>query len=436
MTTESTEAERSLVALVDAYGRRITPAFLDQHDTGNAVASPLGVWLLLAACSGAASGQDLIELEDTLGCSAADALGQLRRFLEEPPRALHSALALWVRQADHTTALVDWSASLPHQVERGPIPSQLHADEWADRHTAGLIPRFPLDLTPLTRVVLSSALATRVSWATPFEVVPAAFYLGESSPWRDVVENVLFEMHPASPTMLVETEAAGVVAAHFALANEDLAVMSVAADPSLPHQVVFEAASEVAGICRSDRVARATLSLYDLPLGRGHSWEITEHEVRGPAPKRRPEHIEGAVLVQWRAESTLDLLASGSFGVGPAISSLLGLIGPSPEGDLAQAVQSAVAHYTTSGFEAAALSVLTLLTGSSDWPDTPRDTHIERRATLYFDHPYAVVALAGTETDFRRVRLRHPDSYCLPLFCAWVAEPEEPDEPEDERDLS
>jgi hypothetical protein len=180
-------------------------------------------------------------------------------------------------------------------------------------------------------------------------------------------------------------------------------------------------------------VARATLSLYDLPLGRGHSWEITEHEVQGPAPKRRPEHIDGAVLVQWRAESTLDLLASGSFGVEPAVLSLFGLIGPSLEGDLAQAVQSAVAHYTTSGFEAAALSAMTI--DCLGLPDTPRDTHIERRATLLFDHPYAVVALAGTETDFRRVRLRHPDSYCLPLFCAWVAEPEEPDEPEDERDL-
>ena len=46
-----------LVGLVDAYARRVYPAVLAHHDA-ESVSSPLGIWLLLAACVGAAGGED------------------------------------------------------------------------------------------------------------------------------------------------------------------------------------------------------------------------------------------------------------------------------------------------------------------------------------------------------------------------------------------
>ena len=142
MSVKPIEGQQNLPALVDVYCRQVTPAVLEQHQNGS-VSSPLGIWLLLAACVTAAVGSDLERLEDVLGCSAPEAATLLAEFLETPSPALHSALALWVSTSDRTTALVDWSAGLPPSVERGPIPSQADADAWAARRTSGLIDRSP-----------------------------------------------------------------------------------------------------------------------------------------------------------------------------------------------------------------------------------------------------------------------------------------------------
>lgn len=387
------------------------------------MSSPLGIWLLLAGCSTAASGDNQRAIEKALGCPTAEAATLLSRFLEAPPAALHSALALWVRSADRTSPLVDWSSSLPPQVERGPIPSQKDADAWADRHTMGLINQFPIEITKLTRLILASVLATKVTWQEPLEVVPAAEHLRDSSPWFDRLQNVLLDRSPIIPLMLARTEAAGVVAVHFAVATEDLAVVAVAADPTLDRGLALEAAYEIAERCRYDDLAGARCSLFDLPLGEGHSWEITEEVVPSFTAGEHSEEIESAVLAAWSIRGDLDLKVGG-FGIEPTLDVLLGLIGPSPLGDKSDAVQSAIASYTPTGFEAAAMSILSLRARGMR---PPTEKGLQRRARLIFDHPYAAIALAGTTSDFRRARAGHTETFCLPLFSAWVAEPRNPD---------
>jgi len=414
--------ERSLPSLIDDYGRRVCAAVLEQHP-GNSVASPLGTWLLLAACASATTGADMEMLEEVLGCSTAEAAVHLRRFLDDPPPALLSALALWVRKEDLTTPLVEWSASLPSQVERGPLPSQAAADAWTDRHSLGLIPRFPLRISDLTRLLLVSVLATKVSWERSFDVVRAADHLSPSSPWADRLERALMEELPGPSTMLAATEAAGVVAVHLAQAVEELAVLSVVADPAVERAQVLEAAHELARLCRDDALASARVSLFDLPLGRGHSWEITEHE-RLSTEAGRSETVTSAVLVAWDAENSTDLRRSPVFGADVALAALLNLIGTDPRGDTLRAVQSARASYSTVGFEAAAADVF-FLEARGISRRRPDQSVIERRVKLLFDHPYAALALAGGSNDFRRARAGHSENFCLPLFAAWVAEPSE-----------
>jgi hypothetical protein len=421
MPTEPERTRQSLVSLIDTYCRRVCGPIVDQHP-GSFVASPLGTWLLLATCASAAAGQDKQALEDALGCPCEEAAEHLRRFLDEPPPALHSAFALWVRKEDHTTPLVECSASLPRQVERGPVPTKQAADAWAERQTDGLIRAFPDDLPSTTRLVLASVLATRVSWETPFAAVRASDHLTPSSPWRDDVSQVLLDESPSSLTTLATTEAAGVVAVHFAQGAEDIGVLSVAADPTVARAQVVEAALELARLCRDDALASARTSLFDLPLGRGHSWELTEHEVLTSEPGRS-EMIEGAVLVAWEAESRTDLSDSPAFGIESAAATLFGLIGSHPVGDELRAVQSARARYTPTGFEAAAISSMAITLGASGHFETEKG--IERRAKLVLDHPYAAVALAGRSSDFRRARAGHSETFCLPLFVAWVTEPSE-----------
>jgi Serpin (serine protease inhibitor) len=425
VATTPARSETPFAALIDAFGRRVCPAVLEQHER-NSVASPLGIWLLLAACSSAASGGDRDALEEVLGCTAREAVDLLGRFLDHPPSAIHTAVALWVRDWDITPALMDWNATLPSRVEAGAMPSQAEADLWADRHTLGLINRFPLRIERLTRLVLASAIATKVSWKTPFEVVDGDEHLRASSPWRGSLSRVLLARETGMPMMLATTEAAGVVAVHLALAEEDLGVVSVAAAPEVERRLVVEAAYEIAARYREDDLASARCSLFDLPLGSGHSWELTEREVPTDVAGKRSEGVESAVLTAWHARCRLDLKASELFAAEPALRALIELIGPHPEEDETDAVHSAVASYTPTGFEAGALTALGIILGEAP---PPTATGLERRARLCFDHPHAALALAGSRSDFYRSRAGHSEMFGLPLFAAWVDTPEEAEAP-------
>jgi hypothetical protein len=159
----------------------VYPAVLDQKPD-EFVCSPLGVWLLLAACVSAADGDKRIALEGALGCSGDEAAQLLEVFMASPPSALSAAIAVWVGVADATPQLADWARALPDAVESGFMPTKREADAWADRNTLGLIKSFPLQIDAATRIVLASALATKVSWPIPFDVVAANEHLGEASP--------------------------------------------------------------------------------------------------------------------------------------------------------------------------------------------------------------------------------------------------------------
>lgn len=107
--------------------------------------------------------------------------------------------------------------------------------------------------------------------------------------------------------------------------------------------------------------------------------------------------ISGAVLAAWCIKGYLNLRASELFGVEPALRARLGLVGPHPEGDDAKAVHSATASYSAAGFEAAALAALDVEIG--DMSHLLEQRGVERRASLFFDHPHAVIAVTGTTSD-------------------------------------
>jgi hypothetical protein len=173
-----------------------------------------------------------------------------------------------------------------------------------------------------------------------------------------------------------------------------------------------------------DALAEARCSLFDLPLG-GHSWEIVEDEIASDHPGDRSESIVSAMLVDWSVASELDLQRSERFGVAPALAALLRLIGPHPGGDQFDAVQSAVASYTSKGFEAAAITAFRAMARSA--PSLPPERGLRRTARIFFDHPYAAIALSGRPGDFTTPRAGRTESFGLPLFAAWVAAPREPE---------
>ena len=268
-------------------------------------------------------------------------------------------------------------------------------------------------------LILASALATRVSWAYPFDVVPAAA-LGAGSAWAGQVGAVLrTPTGPGHTQFIAATDRAGDVVVQTAQARGGLLVTSVAANEDVPAAEVLATAYELAqAVATGAPVARR--SLFDLPVGEQPLWTLTEQRAPTTAPDGREQRCV-AVLPAWYARSEHSL-ARAELGFPAAARSVAGLLGLAVHDY--QAKQSAVARYSRVGFEAAAVSAMAVLMGFA----MPRDG-VVRVAELRFGHPFAVVAVAvavddGASGDPPQGMSRPAPSpwHGLPVFSAWVAE--------------
>jgi len=394
-------ATASIAAALSGYARRVHAVAGSRHH----VASPLGAWLLLALCAPASTGKTRESLNGVLGCDVADAAEIAAGLLAAPHPLVPAASAVWHRDITSGT-LARWLDGLPPQVETGPLTTQAALDDWARRHTFDLIERFPITIGPSVYLVIATALATRVSWERPFDLAPASA-LGASSPWAAELGQVLRTPEgPGHQQFVGATEAAGDVAVHAALAQDGLLVASVAAGPDVPAADVLAAAYELApALATGGRVARR--SLFDLPLGDGPLWAISERTAPVTSGAAREERCT-AVLPAWTAHTSLDL---GDPGLGFAAAAHA--LAP---GDPWEARQAAMARYSRTGFEAAAVSGMAVALAMR----VPR-TGLVRTAELRFGHPYAVVAVTVDTSG-----PRHPGPWHgLPVFSAWVADPED-----------
>lgn len=400
-----TAATAELARCVTGYAARLHAAAGRRHN----VASPLGAWLLLALAAPASAGDDRAVLTDVLGCDADTAARYAARLLAHPHPVVASAAAVWTRAGTELTEHArQWRDSLPAAVESGDLPDQSALDRWAREHTFGLIDRFPLDARE-AYLVLASALATKVSWAAPFTLAPATS-LGPASAWSTALSRVLRTPAMAPPgahrQFIAATGPAGAVAVHAAAARDGLAVYSVAGSRDADYLDVLTAAHQIAcADVAGTSVDR--LDLHSLPLGDGPAWVLREELAASPADKYT------SALPAWSARSDHDLSDPG-LGFAAAASGLT-----TNRGDSWAARQAAMARYSRTGFEAAA--VTTMAMASAMRSERPR-----RVAELRFGHPYAVVAVAGgsagaeAETEGAAAEWQG-----VPVFSAWVSEPED-----------
>jgi hypothetical protein len=406
----ATTRDARLVQLVLAYAQGVGRAVLAQHERSS-VYSPVGIWVLLCAALVAAEGPDRERLEQAVGCPREEAGELLEAFVNDAPEALKAAVALWARSERTTDVFERWVRKLPAGVATGPMPSQTEADDWARRSTLELIQRFPGNVEE-TLVVLASAVATRVSWEQPFEITAARERFSRASPWYDEVDQVLCTQQTMDAA-IVDTDDAGTVAVFEAVAQEDLTVVCVIADPSVSRERVFDEAHQIVGHIRVGVKLQAR-SLFDLPIGEDHSWTITERERPAWHAGQRFEKVTEAALPAWETQSMLDLLASEAFAADAATAVLETMTADSGP---AWAKQVALATFDRYGFKAAAITMMAVAVSAMREPD---EIGIERTARLRFDHPFAAIAVSGRPGARGSTRFRG-----LPLFEAWVDSPTE-----------
>ena len=386
---------------VSAYAARLQAVIGTRHQ----VASPLGAWLLLALAVPASTGADRRTLTEVLGCDAGPAAAAAAALLADPHPVVASAAAVWTAAgAQPGSGFERWRSQLPPEVATGDLPGQAGLDAWARRHTFGLIDRFGIQGDDLY-LVLATALATKVSWLAPFDLEPASS-LGAASPWASRLARVL--RTPAPPRSghtqyIGVTPDAGDVIVHVATAARGLLVVSVAAAAEVPAGTVLAAAHRI-GIRHAAGASVDRRDLADLPLGEGPLWRLREVTAMSDACT--------AVLPAWSATSAHDL-RDPVLGFAAAKDAL------APGPDRWEARQSAMARYSRTGFEAAAVTRMAVGLAA-------RVPARRREAELRFAHPYAVVAIT---TDGNGPAgpgaAGHGPWHGLPVFSAWVSEPED-----------
>jgi|HubBroStandDraft_1064217.scaffolds.fasta_scaffold04368_2 hypothetical protein len=394
MVTAKSELPGELPSAVARYAS----VFHDVIGYRHQVASPLGAWLLLALCAPAAAGQDAAFLSELLGGTSAEVAASAAGLLGAPHPLVAAVAAVWSKQQ---AADLGWLASLPSAVTRGEIPDQGELDSWAREHTFGLIDRFPLQVSPDVYLLLATALATKVSWDRPFELAPAT-ELGRSSPWAQRLARVLKSPdHPSHTAFICPTAEAGDVAVHLGQAKGGLLVASVIAEPRIAPADVLAVAHRIA-IASALGQPAGERSLSDLPLGDWPLWSLREETSNVGAG----QHCV-AVLPAWSASNSYDL-SDPRLGFAAAAAAL-------GHGDPWIARQAAMASYSRTGFEAAAVTALAVEAMAM----APRRGK-RRMAELRFGHPYAVVAVAADGAPGWRT----PGAWTgIPVFSAWVAEP-------------
>jgi hypothetical protein len=381
---------------VSAYAARLHAVIGTKHH----VASPLGAWLLLALAAPASTGTDREALTDVLGCDAAEAGGAAAALLTDPHPLVASAAAVWTTPAARLPeTFLRWREALPDVVTTGDLPGQAGLDAWTRDHTFGLIERFPIDADDVY-LMLATALATKVSWKVPFDLAPAAS-LGAGSAWASTLNHVLQTPGRRGGHVMfaATTPQAGDVIVHIAAAAGGLEVASVAAMPNVPFDRVLAAAYDLATRhAIGSRIDARDLA--SLPLGEHPLWSV--REITAAADRVT------AVLPAWSAHSDHDLSGPG-LGFGAAKHALV------RNDDPWQAGQVAMARYSRTGFEAAAISALAVMAAA-------RLPARRREVVLRFGHAYAVVAVTSTATGTAN------DAgpwHGLPVFSAWVSEPED-----------
>lgn len=390
---------------VNRYAR----GFAATSGTEHSATSPLGAWLLAALVAPMASGGGREVLERVLGMPATDAAAVARTLLTQPSPVVRAGAGCWTRPTARTPAVQAWAVGLPAGVNLGGLPSEAEADAWALRCTGDLIDHFPVRAQAETDILLATALASDVTWRYPLHEVPAQALGGR---FGGGVGRWALAASGADRVELVETSR-GMVGVHAVDAEGGMRVVSViAVDPHASSNDVHQACAEVVSL----------LGGYPEPVAAivdPRSLPAMERDVVSLADVPRVGHsspdgcCRSAVLPAWSATSDADLGRDEAMSAAGA-ALVAALPASRRDGAAVTARQTAMARFSRSGFQAAAVTALGV--AGAGMPPQPT---VVRALDLRFNRPFAVAAV-----------VMHPGPWeGLVAFSAWVGQADDAVEP-------
>lgn len=334
----------------------LTARWAARCDGSSTVLSGACAWPLLALLAASADGPGRAELEAAAGTSAPDAAVALLDLLGGSD-AVRAALGIWSRP--DLPLRPEWLASLPPGTH-GVLTGQDALDAWASARTDGRIPRMPVSIESDTRMLLASALLVRTAWSVPFREAPVRWE------GREV------------PGLARRTYGVDDVAVHDGV----LTSVRVAGEEGVDVHLVLGPPEAAAGEVLAAGIA--ALAGGGGRTGASDGPGLSELVEQGTGPTVR------LALPGFAVSASHDLLATPDvFGLGTVSDAARGHFpGISPEPlAVGQARQDAVATFTATGFEAAAVTAVAMSVGSA-----PPRLSEHRVVVAAFDRPFGFVA--------------------------------------------
>jgi len=402
-----------LIPVVNKYSTGFHKSVESKINTSeNFISSPFGAWLLLALVAKASEQKKYANtqenLEEYLGMPIDEAFNYAFELLNTTPEVINTAAALWVDELySRYPFITEWLDSFKDGVTFDKkIPSQAVLDQWASDETYGLIKEFPLEVKPDTKLIIATAIATKISWIKEFTSVENK----DLAIWNT---KRILKADDDHKQFLAKTED-GLFAVHINRSPDNLSVFSVIGDETLDAQVVLDNAHNII----ESYLARTLtpVSLFDID---SNSFIKIKDGKRDQQIGMPVEDIT-SYIPSWDAKSEMNLTDSNGFEhVGQAF------IKNTDVGGEVSVAQSAVASYTRTGFEAAAVTAMMFRAAGM-----PRFGEVDfRHADVLFNHPYAVIA-AYSRTSYYDEEKPTPEDYIwngLPIFTAWIKKASESD---------
>lgn len=378
----------------------LTARWVQTWPGGSVVMAGAGAWPLLAHLASVAEGQGRKELQEAIGTDAATASQAARNVLSIMDRstAIRAALGLWSRPdlPLHPAWITTLPAGMYGELTSDPTADQYRLDTWTKEQTGGLIPAMPLQLADDVLLVLAMALTVRTTWLRPFTDGIDLFEVG---PWAGseihvlrrsthILDRARVADTPSGPLMMLRVMGTGGIDVHLVLG-----------DDSMKPGHVLSAGMDVLA------ARHPTTPASFLPAGNPGPGMTVRH-VRDHAP----DDVLNVTVPRFTITSTHDLLKLPEvFGLATVTDTSRGNFpGISTEPlAITQAQQNAVATFSATGFESAAITGFAAVAGMA-----PPPPHRARHIDLDFSHPFGFLAVD------RRSRLI--------LTAGWVAEPEIP----------
>ncbi|MBR7836157.1 hypothetical protein KDL01_22965 [Actinospica durhamensis] len=384
---------------VDAVNRMTARWIGSRTDDESSIFCAPSAWPLLALLAHAADGPGRKELEHAVGLPAADARTAALEILTSlrEMTAIRSALGVWATEQ----CLLDpmWISGLPlgtvGRLAGDPALDAPVLDEWVRQHTGGLIEKMPVEVDDETLLVLAAAMSVRTTWIRPFTDFGPSRGPGDGV-WRDRRYSTLSRVSGVMDRVNVAPTNHGEITCLEILGDAGITV----------HLVIGEQGRSSRHVLEGGLLARSGYGRNGSQLRVG---ETAPGLLVEQVPDDEPHDRLLIQMPRFSIDAEHDLLKYPEvFGLDTVTDTSRGHfpgIGPQPSA-ISQAKQSAAAHFTAKGFEAAAVTAVARAAGGMP-PTPPRRV---KQISVLLDRPFGFFA-------------SHRSSGLI-LAAGWVAEPE------------